>query len=138
VGHAPSEVFTQLTASQRRAMFVAEDLLSSLPEAFEALVVEQRPRTMTREGVTVDVHDILVLSVCGSGNRQAHRRSYDEVALYRTILGFQSMSRLEPSRQRPLMDSSRRAPDGHDRTDGDTRHTAPETGSCNTRRPRAG
>lgn len=57
VGHAPSEVFTQLTASQRRAMFLAEDLLPSLPETFEALVVEQRPRTMTREGVTVDVHD---------------------------------------------------------------------------------
>ncbi len=27
VGHAPSEVFTQLTATHRRAMFVAEDLL---------------------------------------------------------------------------------------------------------------
>jgi 2-polyprenyl-3-methyl-5-hydroxy-6-metoxy-1,4-benzoquinol methylase len=57
VGHAPSEVFTQLTVSQRRAMFVAEDLLPGLPEGFEVLVVEQRPRTMTRDGVTVDVHD---------------------------------------------------------------------------------
>ncbi len=62
VGHAPSEVFTQLTASQRRAMFLAEDLLPSLPEGFEALVVEQRPRTMIREGVTVDVHDSTLLA----------------------------------------------------------------------------
>ena len=57
VGHAPSEVFTQLTASHRRAMFLAKDLLPALPAEFDALVVEQRPRTMTRDGVTVDVHD---------------------------------------------------------------------------------
>jgi hypothetical protein len=62
VGHAPSEDLAQLTASHRRAMFLAEDLLPSLPEAFEALVVEQRPRTMTREGVTVDVHDSTLLA----------------------------------------------------------------------------
>lgn len=62
VGHAPSEVFTQLTASHRRAMFLAEDLLPSLPKAFEVLVVEQRPRTITREGVTVDVHDSTLLA----------------------------------------------------------------------------
>jgi hypothetical protein len=57
VGHAPSEVFTHLAASHRRAMFLAEDLLPGLPAGFEVLVVEQRPRTMTRDGVTVDVHD---------------------------------------------------------------------------------
>jgi 2-polyprenyl-3-methyl-5-hydroxy-6-metoxy-1,4-benzoquinol methylase len=57
VGHAPSEVFTHLTASHRRAMFRAEDLLPGLPGGFEVLVVEQRPRTMTRDGVTHDVHD---------------------------------------------------------------------------------
>ena len=62
VGHAPSEVFTQLTAGQRRAMFLAEDLLPGLPAGFEALVVEQRPRTMTREGVPVDVHDSTLLA----------------------------------------------------------------------------
>jgi 2-polyprenyl-3-methyl-5-hydroxy-6-metoxy-1,4-benzoquinol methylase len=62
VGHAPSEDFAQLTASHRRAMFLAEDLLPSLPEGFEALVVEQRPRTMTRDGVTVDVHDSTLLA----------------------------------------------------------------------------
>lgn len=57
VGHAPSEVFPHLSAGLRRAMFLAEDLLTGLPEGFEVLVVEQRPRTMTRDGVTVDVHD---------------------------------------------------------------------------------
>ena len=46
VGHAPSEVFTHLAASQRRAMFLAEDLLPGLPDDFEVLVVEQRPRTI--------------------------------------------------------------------------------------------
>ncbi len=62
VGHAPSEVFTHLSARQRRAMFLAEDLLTGLPEGFEVLVVDQRPRTMTREGVMVDVHDSTLLA----------------------------------------------------------------------------
>jgi 2-polyprenyl-3-methyl-5-hydroxy-6-metoxy-1,4-benzoquinol methylase len=62
VGHAPSEVFTQLTASHRGAMFLAEDLLPGLPDGFDALVVEQRPRTVTREGVRVDVHDSTLLA----------------------------------------------------------------------------
>jgi 2-polyprenyl-3-methyl-5-hydroxy-6-metoxy-1,4-benzoquinol methylase len=57
VGHAPSEAFAQLTATHRRAMFLAEDLLPALSDRFEALVVEQRPRTTTRDGVTVDVDD---------------------------------------------------------------------------------
>ena len=62
VGHAPSEVFTHLSESHRRAMFVAEELLPGLPPDFEALVVEQRPRTMTRDGVEVDVHDSTLLA----------------------------------------------------------------------------
>jgi 2-polyprenyl-3-methyl-5-hydroxy-6-metoxy-1,4-benzoquinol methylase len=62
VGHAPSEVFTALSASQRRAMFLAQDLLPALPADFEPLVVEQRARTMTREGATVDVHDSTLLA----------------------------------------------------------------------------
>jgi 2-polyprenyl-3-methyl-5-hydroxy-6-metoxy-1,4-benzoquinol methylase len=62
VGHAPSEVFTQLSATHRRAMFLAEDLLPGLPDGFDALVVEQRPRTMTRDGVTVDVDDSTLLA----------------------------------------------------------------------------
>lgn len=62
VGHAPSEVFTHLTESQRQAMFLAEDLLPGLPDGFDALVVEQRPRTTTRDGVTVDVDDSTLLA----------------------------------------------------------------------------
>ncbi|MFE3119146.1 class I SAM-dependent methyltransferase [Streptomyces niveus] len=57
VGHAPSAEFTQLAASQRKAMFLAEELLPGLPADFEALVVEQRPRVMTRGGTTVNGHD---------------------------------------------------------------------------------
>lgn len=62
VGHAPSEVFTQLTASHRRAMFRAEELLPGLPDGFDVLVVDQRPRTMTHDGVRVDVHDSTLLA----------------------------------------------------------------------------
>lgn len=62
VGHAPSEAFTHLSASHRRAMFLAEELLPGLPDGFDVLVVEQRPRTMIREGVAVDVHDSTLLA----------------------------------------------------------------------------
>jgi 2-polyprenyl-3-methyl-5-hydroxy-6-metoxy-1,4-benzoquinol methylase len=62
VGHAPSEAFAHFTARQRSAMFLAEDLLPGLPADFEALVVEQRPRTMAREGVVVDVDDSTLLA----------------------------------------------------------------------------
>jgi 2-polyprenyl-3-methyl-5-hydroxy-6-metoxy-1,4-benzoquinol methylase len=62
VGHAPSEVFTHLTASQRKAMFLAADLLPGLPDSFDVLVVEQRPRTVTRDGKTVDIHDSTLLA----------------------------------------------------------------------------
>jgi 2-polyprenyl-3-methyl-5-hydroxy-6-metoxy-1,4-benzoquinol methylase len=62
VGHAPSEVFTQLSASHRKAMFVAEDLLPALPENFEPLVVEQRSRTAVRDGVTVEIADSTLLA----------------------------------------------------------------------------
>ncbi len=62
VGHAPSEVFSQLSNSQHAAMFVAEDLLPGLPVDFEPLVVEQRPRTATRDGVTVEIADSTLLA----------------------------------------------------------------------------
>jgi 2-polyprenyl-3-methyl-5-hydroxy-6-metoxy-1,4-benzoquinol methylase len=62
VGHAPSEGFAHLTASHRKAMFRAEDLLPGLPDGFEALVVEQRPRRTTRNKQTVDVHDSTLLA----------------------------------------------------------------------------
>ena len=62
VGHAPSDVFTQLSAGHRRAMFLAEDLLPGLPAGFEAVVVEQRPRTTTRDGVRFDIDDSTLLA----------------------------------------------------------------------------
>lgn len=62
VGHEPSAVFTQLTATHRRAMFMAADLLPGLPAGFEVLVAEQRPRTMTRDGETHDIHDSTLLA----------------------------------------------------------------------------
>jgi SAM-dependent methyltransferase len=62
VGHAPSEAFTHLTASHRNAMFLAADLLPGLPKSFDVLVVEQRPRTVTRDGKTVDIHDSTLLA----------------------------------------------------------------------------
>jgi 2-polyprenyl-3-methyl-5-hydroxy-6-metoxy-1,4-benzoquinol methylase len=62
VGHAPSEAFPHLSESHRAAMFVAADLVPALPADFEAVVVEQRPRTMVREGTTFDVHDSTLLA----------------------------------------------------------------------------
>lgn len=62
VGHAPSDTFTHLSESHRRAMFVAADLLPGLPADFEVLVAEERPRTMTRDGVAHDVHDATLLA----------------------------------------------------------------------------
>jgi len=62
VGHAPSELFSQLDESKVRAMFEAEHLLPGLPAGFEALVVEQRPRTTTRDGVTHEVDDSVLLA----------------------------------------------------------------------------
>jgi 2-polyprenyl-3-methyl-5-hydroxy-6-metoxy-1,4-benzoquinol methylase len=62
VGHAPSEVFTHLTASQRKPMFLAADLLPGLPDSFHVLVVKQRPRTVTRNGKTLDIHDSTLLA----------------------------------------------------------------------------
>lgn len=62
VGHAPSSVFATLTASHRRAMFVAEELLDSLPKDFTTLVAEQRPRTMVRDGVPATVEDATLLA----------------------------------------------------------------------------
>lgn len=62
VGHAPSGAFTHLSTSHRNAMFLAEDLLAALPEDFEVLVAEQRPRTMVRDGETLEVEDATLLA----------------------------------------------------------------------------
>jgi 2-polyprenyl-3-methyl-5-hydroxy-6-metoxy-1,4-benzoquinol methylase len=63
VAHAPSEhLFAGHPESQRRAMFLAADLLPALPEGFEPVVVEQRPRTVTREGRTFEIDDSTLLA----------------------------------------------------------------------------
>ncbi len=63
VGHAPPpDALVLPTDSRRRAMFVAEQLLPGLPCDFEALVVEQRPRTVTRDATTFVVHDSTLLA----------------------------------------------------------------------------
>jgi hypothetical protein len=43
-------------------MWVAEDLLPALPGDFEVLVAEQRPRTVTRDGRTVEIDDSTLLA----------------------------------------------------------------------------
>ncbi|GAB2867583.1 class I SAM-dependent methyltransferase [Nocardioides pacificus] len=62
VGHEPSEHHHQLTESHRRAMFLAEDLLPALPADFEAIVVEQRPRSVVRDGVQIHIGDSTLLA----------------------------------------------------------------------------
>jgi hypothetical protein len=43
-------------------MFLAADLLPALPAEFEPVVVEQRPRTVTRDGQTVEIDDSTLLA----------------------------------------------------------------------------
>ncbi|MBO1752037.1 class I SAM-dependent methyltransferase [Actinotalea sp. BY-33] len=62
VGHAPDESFPGITESRRRAMFTAGELLPGLTEGVEPLLVEQRPRTTTRDGVTHHLHDSTLLA----------------------------------------------------------------------------
>jgi 2-polyprenyl-3-methyl-5-hydroxy-6-metoxy-1,4-benzoquinol methylase len=62
VGHAPTGAHAHRSAELLRAMWRAEDLLPALPGDFEALVAEQRPRTVTREGRTLDVEDATLLA----------------------------------------------------------------------------
>jgi SAM-dependent methyltransferase len=66
VGHAPTAGPSHADApeanARRRAMFLAADLLPGLPEDFEALVVEQRPRTVTRGGETIEIDDSTLLA----------------------------------------------------------------------------
>ena len=66
VGHAPpsgpSHGGSHHSKAQRRAMFLATDLLRGLPEDFEPLVVEQRPHPVTREGKTIEIDDSTLLA----------------------------------------------------------------------------
>jgi 2-polyprenyl-3-methyl-5-hydroxy-6-metoxy-1,4-benzoquinol methylase len=62
VGHAPSSDLGHHSEQDRRAMFVAADLLPGLPDGFEAVVVEQRPRTVERDGRTIAIDDSTLLA----------------------------------------------------------------------------
>jgi 2-polyprenyl-3-methyl-5-hydroxy-6-metoxy-1,4-benzoquinol methylase len=63
VGHAPPpEAVIPVADPRRRAMFLAEQLLPGLPHDFEALVVEQRPRSVTRGGKTIAIDDSTLLA----------------------------------------------------------------------------
>lgn len=62
VGHAPTDRLMQGHPEKRRAMFVVTDLLPALPDDFEVVVAEQRPRTVTREGETFEIEDSTLLA----------------------------------------------------------------------------
>ncbi|MFF4172776.1 class I SAM-dependent methyltransferase [Streptomyces sp. NPDC001744] len=62
VGHAPSPVFTRLSESHRKAMFLAAELLPGLPDDFEPVVVEQRVRTLKRDDGPVEAEDSVLLA----------------------------------------------------------------------------
>jgi 2-polyprenyl-3-methyl-5-hydroxy-6-metoxy-1,4-benzoquinol methylase len=65
VGHAPPAEDDHADAhppAQRRAMFLAADLLPGLPADFETLVAAQRPRTVTRGEKTVEIDDSVLLA----------------------------------------------------------------------------
>jgi SAM-dependent methyltransferase len=65
-GHAPpsgpSHDSGHHSKAQRRAMFLAADLLPGLPDDFEPLVVEQRPHPVTRDGKTMEIDDSTLLA----------------------------------------------------------------------------
>ena len=62
VGHAPSSDMPHLSEAHRRAMFLAADLVPALPAGFEPVVVEQRPRTVTRDDRTIAIDDSTFLA----------------------------------------------------------------------------
>ena len=61
VGHAPSEAFVRLHGSGRHAMFRAAELLGGVPDGFEVVVAEDRPRTTERDGEVLEVEDATLL-----------------------------------------------------------------------------
>ncbi len=65
VGHAPpadpSHLGAHEPSARHRAMFLAADLLPGLPEDFEPLVVEQRPRSHSHDGKTIEIDDSVLL-----------------------------------------------------------------------------
>ena len=62
VGHAPTGEHAHVDDHKRRAMWTAEELVGGLPAHVQPLVVEQRPRTATRDGRSFDVEDATLLA----------------------------------------------------------------------------
>ena len=62
VGHAPHAVFHQLNESKRDAMFNATELVAALPEGYDVLAAEDRPRSVLRDGERIDVADATLLA----------------------------------------------------------------------------
>jgi 2-polyprenyl-3-methyl-5-hydroxy-6-metoxy-1,4-benzoquinol methylase len=62
VGHSPTAHHTPLSEMHLRAMFLAEELVAGLPDGFEVLAAQQRPRTLVREGAEIAVEDSTLLA----------------------------------------------------------------------------
>lgn len=62
VGHSPAAHHTELDPERSAAMWLASDLVGSLPADFVPLVVEQRPRVVTRDGETIEIDDSTLLA----------------------------------------------------------------------------
>ena len=62
VGHAPMPGFSHGPRLQREALWHAADVVAGLPDGFEVLVAEDRPRTMVRDCETVEAADATVLA----------------------------------------------------------------------------
>lgn len=63
VGHAPTHDHgPSMPDEVRAAMFFAADLVRFLPEGFEVVTCEQRPRRVVREGVEMTIEDSTLLA----------------------------------------------------------------------------
>ena len=62
VGHAPMETFHHHDEERLRAMWHSADLLPALPDGFEVVVAEERPRTVTRDGREMEIEDATLLA----------------------------------------------------------------------------
>lgn len=63
VGHAPpTPAVMPANDPRRKAMFTAEQLLPAMAKDFQPLVVEQRPRTITRDGRVFEIDDSTLLA----------------------------------------------------------------------------
>lgn len=62
VGHAPPAQALPAAGPRHRAMFLAEQLLPALPDDFEALIVEQRARSVIRDDKVIVIDDSTLLA----------------------------------------------------------------------------